>query len=112
MKMLYINALYAPYIAGGAEISLKLIVEGMQAKGHEAVVLSTMPEPGLRVDRVDGVRVYRVGLRNDYWPFTEERPPKLRRLFWHLRDVYNAAMGAQVGEVLRLEKPTVVSCHN
>src|SRR5690606_1000550 len=36
----------------------------------------------------------------------------LRRLFWHLRDAYNAAMGAQVREVLRLEKPTAVSCHN
>lgn len=112
MKILYINALYAPYIAGGAEISLKLIVEGMQGKGHEVVVLSMVPEPGLRVDWVDGVKVYRAGLLNGYWPFTKERPPKFRRLLWHLRDSYNSAMGGYVREVLQQEKPTVVSCHN
>ncbi len=44
MKILYINALYSPYIAGGAEISLKLIVEGMQAKGHEVAVIIMVPE--------------------------------------------------------------------
>jgi len=112
MKILYINALYAPYIAGGAEISLKLIVEGMQAKGHEVAVLSMGPEAGLRVDNVDGVKVYRAGLRNAYWPFTNERPPKFRRLLWHLRDTYNSAMAGYVREVLQLEKPTIVSCHN
>jgi len=112
MKILYINALYDPYIAGGAEISLKLIVEGMQARGHEVVVLSMAPEPGMRVDWLNGVKVYRAGLRNGYWPFTNDRPLKLRRLLWHLRDAYNSAMGRYVREVLQQEKPSVVSCHN
>lgn len=112
MKILYINALYDPYIAGGAEISLKLIVEGMQAKGHDVSVLSLVPEPGLRSERVNGVTVYRAGLRNSYWPFTAERPGKFRRLAWHLRDRYNRSMQGYVREVLRLEQPSVVSCHN
>lgn len=112
MKILYINALYSPYIAGGAEISLKLIVEGMQAKGHEVAVLSMVPEAGLDVDWVDWVKVYRAGLRNGYWPFTQERPPAFRRLFWHLRDAYNPAMRRYVREVLEKEKPAIVSCHN
>jgi len=112
MKILYINALYAPYVAGGAEISLKLIVEGMQAKGHEVAVLSMVPEPGLHVDWVDGVKVYRAGLRNGYWPFAKDRPSKFRRFLWHLRDAYNPAMRRYVREVLQQEKPTVVSCHN
>ncbi|SFC75657.1 Glycosyltransferase involved in cell wall bisynthesis [Parapedobacter composti] len=112
MKILYINALYSPHVAGGAEISLKLIVEGMQAKGHDVVVLSLVPEGGLSSDWVDGVKVYRVGLENRYWPFTEQRPDKMSRLAWHLTDRYNAAMGSVVGEVIRLERPTAVSCHN
>jgi len=112
MKILYINALYAPDIAGGAEISLKLIVEGMQAKGHDVSVLCLVPETGLRSDRVDGVRVYRAGLRNSYWPFTKERPGKLSRLGWHVRDRYNRSMQVYVREVLQLERPDVVSCHN
>ncbi len=112
MKILYINALYAPYIAGGAEISLKLIVEGMQARGHDVVVLSLVPEHGLQVDWIDGVKVYRAGLKNGYWPFSSRRPSTFRRLLWHLRDAYNSPMRAYVREVLRAEKPAVVSCHN
>ncbi|SEL91294.1 glycosyltransferase family 4 protein [Parapedobacter koreensis] len=112
MKILYINALYTPYVAGGAEISLKLIVEGMQANGHEVVVLSLVPEGDLQHDWVDGVKVYRVGLKNRYWPFSKSRPGKFSRLAWHLRDRYNPAMRADVKEVLHLEQPTVVSCHN
>ncbi|WP_257670033.1 glycosyltransferase family 4 protein [Parapedobacter tibetensis] len=112
MKILYINALYSPYVEGGAELSLKLIVEGMQAKGHEVAVLSMVPEAGLRSEWVDGVKVYRAGLKNRYWPFTKERPSTYRRLAWHLRDRRNLAMRTYVHEVLLLEKPDVVSCHN
>ncbi|MGK6353111.1 glycosyltransferase family 4 protein [Parapedobacter sp. DT-150] len=112
MKILYINALYTPYVAGGAEISLKLIVEGMQAKGHEVAVLSLVPSGGLHSDWVDGVKVYRVGLHNHYWPFSTDRPGSVSRLAWHVRDRYNASMRTYIAEVLRLERPIVVSCHN
>ena len=112
MKILYINALYSPYVEGGAELSLKLIVEGMQAKGHEVVVLSLVPEGGLNVEWVDSVKVYRAGLKNRYWPFTKERPGKYRRLAWHLRDHRNRSMLADVREVLKVEQPDIVSCHN
>lgn len=112
MKILYINALYSPYVEGGAELSLKLIVEGMQARGHEVVVLSLVPDGELDTDWVDGVKVYRVGLKNTYWPFTKERPGKYRRLAWHIRDRRNSAMAAAVRQVLKIEQPDVVSCHN
>ncbi|HWK98627.1 MAG TPA: glycosyltransferase, partial [Parapedobacter sp.] len=112
MRILYIHALYAPHVAGGAEISLKLLVEAMQASGHEVAVLSLSPDGGLSSDWVDGVKVYRAGLRNGYWPFSNERPGKWRRLRWHLRDRYNRAMSGYVGEVLAAEQPDVVSCHN
>lgn len=112
MKILYLNTLYSPLIEGGAEISLQLIVEGMKARGYEVAVLSLGPEKGLTEDVVQGVKVYRAGLKNRYWPYTKQRPGKLNRLAWHLKDRHNAAMGAVVREVLRQEKPDVVSCHN
>src|SRR5690606_2371457 len=37
---------------------------------------------------------------------------KLQRLSWHLKDRLNHDMGSYVREVLKLEKPDVVSCHN
>lgn len=112
MKILYLNTLYSPYIKGGAELSLKLLVEGMQAKGHEVVVLSMVPEQGLSADMVDGVKVYRAGLKNMYWPYSEKKHPTINRLAWHIRDSYNAGMKSYVSEVLRIEQPDVVSCHN
>ncbi len=112
MRILYVHTLYTPHIAGGAEISLKLLVEGMRAKGHEVAVLSLKPDGGLSSDWVDGVKVYRAGLKNSYWPFTKARPGKLQRLLWHLRDRYNRSMTGYVREVLAAEQPDVVSCHN
>ncbi|MGF1635727.1 MAG: glycosyltransferase family 4 protein [Cyclobacteriaceae bacterium] len=112
MKILYLNALYAPMIKGGAEISLKLIVEGMQARGYEVVLLSMTPNKGLTSEYVDGVKVYRAELKNAYWPFTNEKASKLKRMVWHFRDRNNTAMRSYLREVLLAEKPDVVSCHN
>lgn len=112
MRILYINALYSPYIEGGAELSLKLIVERMQDRGHEVSVLSLMPGDGFQVDEVDGIRVYRAGLENRYWPFDKQRPGALQRLLWHAKDRYNADMKPVIRRVLELEKPEIVSCHN
>src|SRR5690554_2365409 len=109
MKILYINSLYSPLIEGGAEISLQLIVEGLQSKGYEVAVLSLMPErKGIKEERVNGIKVYRAGLKNRYWPYTKQRPGKLQRLSWHVTDRYNRSMGSIVKEILRLEKPDVV----
>ncbi|TXE14313.1 glycosyltransferase family 4 protein [Algoriphagus aquimarinus] len=112
MKILYINSLYSPLIEGGAEISLKLIVEGMKSLGHQVVVLSLMPEKGLKKEQVDGVTVYRAGLQNGYWPYSKAKKNKLSRLAWHYRDQSNEAMAEVVKEILMAEKPDIVSCHN
>lgn len=112
MKILYINSLYSPFIEGGAEISLKLIVEGMMSLGYEVAVLSLSPDPGLEEEEVDGVKVYRAGLKNFYWPYSKNRPGKFQRLAWHMRDIYNWDMKDFVREVLQKEKPDVISCHN
>lgn len=112
MRILYINALYSPIIQGGAEISLKALVEGMQAEGHEVVVLSLKPAGEVSIEQIDGVKVYRAKLKNSYWPFTKARPGRLSRLLWHVRDQYNTAMQAVIRDVIIKEKPDIVSCHN
>ena len=112
MRILYLNSLYTPHIGGGAEITLKTLISGIHERGHEVAVLTTGPELGLHEDRVDGVRVLRVGVGNVYWHFRETRPPAWQRTIWHLRDIYNAAMGAWVEHVVKQVRPDVVSCHN
>lgn len=112
MKILYINSLYSPLIEGGAEISLKLIVEGLKSRGHEVVVLSLSPDLGIKEDIVDEVKVYRAGLINSYWPFAKDKPGQLSRLGWHVKDRVNSEMGEVAKHILEKEKPDIVSCHN
>src|SRR5690606_22558241 len=78
----------------------------------EVAVLSLVPEKVFEETEVDGVKVYRAGLKNFYWPYGKQRPAIAKRLAWHVRDSYNRAMRAYVREVLQREKPDVVSCHN
>lgn len=112
LKILFISSYYPPDIGGGAELSLQVIVEGMQRKGCQVSVLATGDCNGLIVHYVNGVRVYRAGLKNIYWPLSQNRPAKIKRLQWHIKDIYNTEMNAYVQQVLIKEQPDLVSCHN
>lgn len=112
MKLLFLNSFYPPHVAGGAELILQRSVEGFQQRGHDVAVLVTGPEQGVRQETVNDVRVYRAGLKNFYWPLTQQRPGPLARFGWHFRDQYNSAMRAPLRQVLQQEKPDLVVCHN
>jgi glycosyltransferase involved in cell wall biosynthesis len=104
--------LYSPNYGGGAEISLKIIVEGIQSRGYEVVVLSINDKKGLSFDYVNGVKVYRAGIENSYWPFSSVKKKRIQRLGWHLQDIYNDKMSNFIKEVITLEKPNLAFCHN
>jgi glycosyltransferase involved in cell wall biosynthesis len=112
MKILYINTLYSPYIGGGAEITLQTLVEGIQSLGHEVVVITTGDTPGIVEDNINGVRVLRVNIANVYWQYNNKKPPVWKRGLWHLLDSYNLRMGRVLKEVISLEQPDVINCHN
>lgn len=112
MKILYINTFYAPHNAGGAENSLRVLVEAMHKKGHEVMVLATSDKQGLNCEIVNGIKVYRGGIKNIYWHYGSREYSKTRKLLWHIKDIYNAGMKDYVQEVIALEKPDIVSCHN
>ncbi|NBB12878.1 glycosyltransferase family 4 protein [Pseudomonas sp. SLFW] len=112
MKILFISSLYSPHIGGGAEVILQRTVEGLQQRGCQVSVLVTGPDTGLATETVNGVKVYRAGLHNFYWHFGAQRPGRLARLGWHLRDRYNGAMRRYVKDVISVEQPHLVVCHN
>ena len=111
-KILFLSTLYAPHIGGGAEIILQEQVEGLQACGYDVSVLVTGPNKGLKLDIVNGITVYRAGIKNLYWHFTQRKANKISRLVWHSKDRYNTAMRQHVHDVLQKEQPDVVICHN
>jgi glycosyltransferase involved in cell wall biosynthesis len=112
MKILFIHSLYAPYTRGGAELTLQTLTEGLAARGIDVAVLTTTDQPGLHQDEMNGVRVWRAGLRNIYWHFSDERAAFFNRLIWHSLDSYNPLMERYVRRVVEIENPDVASSHN
>jgi glycosyltransferase involved in cell wall biosynthesis len=112
MKILFINTLYSPHIGGGAEVILKSLVEGVAERGHEVCVLTTCVDEGIHTEMVDGIKVIRIGIKNIYWTYKADKKPALLRLFWHLRDIYNAGMAEIVDKIMREFQPDVVNTHN
>lgn len=112
MKIVFINTLYSPHIGGGAEITLKSLVDGLHSRGHDVYVVTTGPERGVKKETVDGVPVFRVGIVNSYWHHLSERPGRIARGIWHIRDIVNRKMAAQVADVVEEIGPDVVNLHN
>jgi glycosyltransferase involved in cell wall biosynthesis len=113
MKILIISTLYPPHVIGGAEKAAALLAEALVRRQHDVAVITLHPGGGEAVEQRNGVRVYRLPLDNFYWPFgRKEKPGALRRLAWHIREIWNPAAARRIGKILDLEMPEVVNTHN
>ncbi len=112
MKPLFICSLYYPNQLGGAEKVVRIIAEGMLRHGHQPVVVTTQEGPGDRVDRINGVKVHYIGLKNVYWPHSRKERPGIAKALWHGINRYNPLMARAVAHVLDIENPDVVNTHN
>jgi glycosyltransferase involved in cell wall biosynthesis len=113
MHILMVNNLYPPIMAGGAELIVAYLSEGLVERGHRVTVVSTCgPEvepyaPELR----NGVEVLRFFPRNVYWNFAREGQPRTRRLLWHLRDAWNRDAGRRFRAIIDTARPDIVHSH-
>ena len=112
MKVLFISSLYYPNQLGGAEKVVRTVAEGMLEHGHEPVVITMHDGPRDRTDRVNGVTVHYIGLKNIYWPYSHEERPGIAKALWHGINRYNPLMERAVARVLDAEEPDVVNTHN
>ncbi|WP_022671147.1 glycosyltransferase family 4 protein [Hippea alviniae] len=114
MKILYINVFYEPYIAGGAEITLKNIVEGMKKKGHIVKVVSLWDKNHVKEEKINDIDVIRVPIKNLYLPFFDNktRPNSLKRTIWHFIESYNPFILRETANIIKGFNPDVVSIHN
>ncbi|MDK2814625.1 MAG: hypothetical protein PWP18_538 [Thermoanaerobacter sp.] len=111
MRILFINVLYAPFIGGGAEITLKNLVEGIYNLGHEVKVLSFWDKDD-KEEVIGVIPVYRAKIPNVYLPYGKIRQPFLKRRLWHIVDIYNPISKKIVLRQIRDFKPDVISIHN
>lgn len=113
MHVLMVNNLYPPIMAGGAELVVAYLSEGLVARGHRVTVVSTCGpemEPYAPEQR-NGVDVIRFFPRNVYWSFVRDGQPRHRRMMWHLRDAWNRAAGAQFRGIIEAVRPDILHTH-
>jgi glycosyltransferase involved in cell wall biosynthesis len=112
VKIFLVNSLYPPDVVGGAEKSVMLLAESFVGAGHEVVIACLTKEHRQSVAMQNGVKVYRLPLKNIYWPFDAKSHPLLARIAWHLIDIYNPQMSRAVARIVAAEKPDIVQTHN
>ncbi|QDL54550.1 glycosyltransferase family 4 protein [Rhodoferax aquaticus] len=112
MKILFINAFYYPDVGGGAEYTLKTLVEGMQQLGHQTVVAATRPIGNSSLTMINDVKVYRVSLFNIYWHLKFIKRSKVLRLAWAILDIFNPVMAWRFHRILSKEQPDLIVMHN
>jgi glycosyltransferase involved in cell wall biosynthesis len=113
MHVLLVNNLYPPFVAGGAELVVVYLAEGLAARGHRVTVVTTCgPEMEPYPAEVrNGVEVIRFFPRNMYWSFERQGQGKVSRALWHLRDAWNTSAGRRFREILADAQPDIVHTH-
>lgn len=112
LKVLMVNNLYAPRQVGGAEKSTQVLCEALAASGHTVHLLTLNDGPVAICRDLNGVAVRELPIRNQHWPFSEERKPAFKRLLWHVADIRNRAYDAAFDELADDLRPNIVHTHN
>lgn len=113
MRILIINTLYAPYRVGGAEVSVQLLAEGLVRAGNQVRVVCLHELNIIKRDKINGVEVCYLPLKNLYWPYNREKEiSKIKKLMWHLLDNYNPLMKRFVKDEILDFSPDVMHTNN
>jgi len=110
MKICIVCTLYPPYILGGAEISTSLLAKGLVQNGHEVSVITTGHTDCKEI--IEGVNVYRLKNKNIYWRYPQRDKLLLKKMLWHLGDIYNVGYRKNLQDLLWTLKPDILHTGN
>lgn len=113
MKIALANNLYYPYNRGGAETVIKKMATDLRTQNHEVILFTLYPKKDAPSDKIqvsveDGIKIYR--LVSNYFRLAEFSP--LKKLFWHLGDIFSWKKTAAIKKILLNEKPELIITHN
>lgn len=113
MKVLVIASLFPPNGVGGAELVAERMAQGLAARGHDIVVVTLAPSgESTRIIKRDGIQVIFLPIANLYGILDAPSKHPAIKVCWHVADIYNAAMGRKVEELIRDTTPDILCVHN
>ena len=113
LKIILINTLYSPNFVGGAERSVQLLAEGLVKQGHNVSVISLQHNSStISFKVINGVKAYYLSNKSIYWPFTEGKVSKVKKMFWHFSDTYFSMYKSAVKKILEKESPDIIHTNN
>ncbi|TYS17744.1 glycosyltransferase family 4 protein [Rossellomorea vietnamensis] len=111
-KILIVNSYYSPDILGGAEVSTQLLAESL-AKHHKVCVLTTGSHKlGVKIDRVNGVEVFRLPCFNLYWQGRKKDRNPFLKLGWHLINTFSPLQYKLIDQVIKAINPDIIHTQN
>lgn len=109
------NNIYPPIMAGGAELIVSYLAEGLANRGHRVTVISTCgpemePYP---VEMRNGVEIIRFFPKNLYWHWTRNETPRpgYQKALWHARDAWNTDAGRRFSAIVQSHRPDLLHTH-
>lgn len=107
MRTLICARAYPPDIAGGGEISTKLIAEGISQLGEEVHVL-TFTDDQARTDSVQGVEVHRIQCPNAYWSIHSKSQNRAKKIAWHVSQAFRRTPPLAIQQAIQQIKPAIL----
>lgn len=113
MHVMLCYSIYPPIQAGGAELIVSYLAEGLVQRGHRVTVLSTCgPRMEPYADELrNGVEIIRFFPKNRYWLFERDGRGGLDKLRWHLTDAWNRDAGRRMRQIMSGRQPDLVHSH-
>jgi glycosyltransferase involved in cell wall biosynthesis len=108
LRILIVNTTYDAPIVGGAQRSVRLLAEGVAARGHRVVVLCLISGSRPTLRRVGGLRVLGLPIPNLYWPLNPGHHGALEKLLWHAVDSHNPVMSKLIARVVSATRSDIV----
>lgn len=113
VKILYFNNFYYPWDLGGAERSLRILVQGIRDRGYDVTVVSLAGEGRESFTGVvDGVQCYYIQDFNWGDSPTKKRRSWLGRITWQLSGEGGYSFRKELKRIFEKEAPDVVHTNN
>ena len=86
-KILIACRAYYPNVAGGGEISTRVLAERLTDIGYNVEVLAISDSK--KIEIINNIKVHRVKFKNVYWSFKNKNIGVLKKITWHSIDTNN-----------------------